>query len=152
MNLVSESSRLPSMSPAAIDRVRVFEAKALLLEQTELQTQHVLHGGMYARTIVLPTGTFITGALIKKATMLIIQGHVIIHIGDKSIELEGYNVVPASSNRKQAFMAIKTTWMTMLFPSEAKVVSVAEEEFTDEAHTLISRKQDAINHIIVTGE
>lgn len=143
---------LPSMNQEAIDKVRFLESLSLEIPQIDIPTLHVFHGGMYARTIMIPAGIMLTGALIKIATMLIIQGDVIVYIGDKNIEFHGYNVLPASADRKQAFLAQSDTYLTMIFPSNAKTIEIAEEEFTDESNLLISRKNSLNNRIIITGE
>ena len=82
----------------------------------------------------------LTGALIKIATLLIAHGDVEVFIGDSTLELNGYNVLPASANRKQAFMTKSETHLTMVFPSQAKTVEEAENEFTDEVDALMSRR------------
>lgn len=142
---------IPAMSKMAIEKVRELELMALQMPQEDINTSHVIHGGMYARSIIIPAGVMVTGALIKIATMLIVHGHVIVYIGDDSIELNGYNVLPASANRKQAFLAKSDTYMTMIFPSDAETIKDAEEQFTDEVNRLISRNCGD-NHIVVTGE
>jgi hypothetical protein len=128
------------MSDAAIDKVRQFESQALSMPQIDIPTSHVIHAGMYARTIMIPAGTILTGALIKIATILIINGNVIAYIGSETIEFTGYNVLPASENRKQAFLAKTDTYLTMIFPTDVDNINDAEEQFTDEADMLISRK------------
>ena len=144
-------SAIAPMTPEAIDKVRQLEARTAELEQVEIQTDHVLHGGMYARTIRIPAGVLLTGAHIKRATMLVISGHVTVFIGAGTIEITGYQVLPASASRKQAFLAHADTFVTMLFPSEAASVEAAEHEFTDEADRLLSRRQ-ACESITITGE
>ena len=139
------------MTPEAIDKVRHLEARTAELEQVEIPTDHVLHGGMYARTIKIPAGVLLTGAHIKRTTMLVISGHVTVFVGEGSIEIAGYQVLPASAGRKQAFLAHTDTFVTMLFPSEAATVEAAENEFTDEADRLLSRRQ-ACESITITGE
>lgn len=139
------------MTPEAIDKVRQLEARTAELEQVEIPTDHVLHGGMYARTIKIPAGVLLTGAHIKRATMLVISGHVTVFVGEGSIEIAGYQVLPASAGRKQAFLAHADTFVTMLFPSEAASIEAAENEFTDEADRLLSRRQ-ACESITITGE
>lgn len=148
--LALPSMRIPAMSPQALGRVRAFEAAMMELPQEELATSHLIHGGMYARSITLPVGVVLTGAEIKLATVLIISGHVTVHLGDDSVELTGYHVLPASKGRKQAFVAHADTHMTMLFPSEAQSTEQAEQQFTDESERLMSRH--GINHIHITGE
>lgn len=143
---------IPSMSDMAIDKVRYLEDVSLLRQQVDISTQHVIHGGMYARTIMIPAGVLLTGVLIKIATILIVNGNVIAYVGDKTIELNGYNVLQASAHRKQAFVAKTDTYLTMIFPSDAISIKEAEEEFTDESSVLISRNNDAENHVTITGE
>ena len=144
-------SAIAPMTPEAIDKVRQLEARTAELEQVDIPTDHVLHGGMYARTIKIPAGVLLTGAHIKRATMLVISGHVTVFIGAGTIEITGYQVLPASAGRKQAFLAHADTFVTMLFPSEAASVEAAEHEFTDEADRLLSRRQ-ACESITITGE
>lgn len=144
-------SAIAPMTPEAIDKVRQLEARTAELEQVEIPTDHVLHGGMYARTIMIPAGVLLTGAHIKRATMLVISGHVTVFIGAGTIEITGYQVLPASAGRKQAFLAHADTFVTMLFPSEAASIEAAEHEFTDEADRLLSRRQ-ACESITITGE
>lgn len=148
--LALSTNRLPAMVPDAIAKVRELEAAVLELPQVRIATSHVIHGGMYSRTICVPAGCVLTGALIKIATLLIVCGTATVFIGDQALVLEGYNVVPASAGRKQAFLAHSDTYLTMLFPSDAQTIEAAEAQFTDEAALLFSRVGE--NVITVTGE
>lgn len=145
-------NRIPAMSDVAIEKVRAVETAVLKMPQIDIGTYHVLHGGMYARTIMIPAGALITGALIKVATLLIINGHTKVFLDDETAEISGYHVLAASANRKQAFLALTDTWLTMIFKSDAKTHTQAENEFTDEGDLLMTRKDGAINRITVTGE
>ncbi len=121
------------------------------MEQILIPTTHHFHAGLYARTIRIPKGVVITGALIKISTMLIVSGHASVFVGGDVIDLRGYNVLPASAGRKQVFLAHVDTDLTMIFPSRAATVDEAEAEFTDETDLLMSRDQQE-NLIIITGE
>lgn len=146
------SSRITAMTPAAIDKVGRLQAVTIDMPQSDIATQHIIHGGMYARTITIPAGVLLTGSLIKLATMLIFNGHAIVYTGDdQSITLVGYNVIAASAGRKQVFMAIQDTELTMIFPTDAKTVEEAEMQFTDDYELLLSRRQGN-DSIIITGE
>ena len=150
--LVAIHEYLPSMSEHSISKVRQIEALNAQVPQIDIGTSHVIHGGMYSRTIMIPAGVLLTGALIKIATLLIVQGDVLVYIGDKTIELSGYNVLPASANRKQAFVTKTDTYLTMIFPTDARNIKDVEMEFTDESDVLISRKDSSNNEINITGE
>lgn len=138
------NAAIPPMSPEAIGVVSMLESAMLDKEQVPLTTWHSLHGGTYTRTICIPAGVLLTGALIKVQTTLIVSGHCHVYIGDKSCELQGYNVVPASAGRKQAFMAITDTWLTMMFKTDAASVEEAETQFTDEYEQLGSRRDPSV--------
>ena len=127
------------------------ESHLLGIEQVAIQTHHHFHAGLYSRTIRIPAGVMITGALIKIPTLLIVSGHVSVFIGGKSIELVGYHVVPGQAGRKQVFLAHADTDLTMTFATLAKTVEEAESEFTDQPTALMSRQQSN-DLITTTGE
>ena len=140
---------IPAMSAHAIDNVRRLEAASLAeMPQVVLAVDHALHAGMYARTVTIPANGLITGVLIKIATLLILQGDAIVYIGDDGEDatghtrITGYHVLRAGAGRKQAFLALAETHLTMLFPTGAKTVEEAEAEFTDEVHMLQSRRAE----------
>lgn len=145
-------TRIPAMTMQAIDNVRQLENYSFKRPQVQIETSHLLHAGLYARTICVPAGVMLTGAFIRIPTTLLICGECTVYLGDKSQLVSGYCVLPASSHRKQAFVAHKDTYLTMVFATGAQTVEAAEEEFTNEAHLLFSRNADAVNHIIITGE
>lgn len=152
MGELAPSVALPAMTEAAIEGVRRLAALDSERPQVDLDTQHVLHGGMYLRTVRLPPWTRMTGALIKIATTVIVQGDAAVWLGEESRFLLGYNVIPASARRKQAFFAFTETFITMVFPTDAKTIEEAERKFTEEASDLASRRADAKNVIVITGE
>lgn len=150
-DLTITTPSFPAMSAADVEKVGRLEANLRDMEQVPIQTTHHFHAGLYARTIRIPKGVVITGALIRIPTMLIVSGHVTVFIGGDTIELRGYHVLPASAGRKQVFLAHADTDLTMLFPSRAETVEEAEAEFTDETELLMSREQPG-NLTITTGE
>lgn len=152
LDLVVTSNRIPSMSNAAIDKVRQLEKITLQAPQVDIRTTHSLHSGVYTRTIMIPAGVILTGALIKIPTTLIVCGRTTVFIGDQPKDIDGYNVIAASANRKQAFVAHDDTYITMIFCTNAKTVEEAEEQFTDEAHLLSSRRPGSLNDFIITEE
>tara|TARA_R110000796_G_scaffold13731_1_gene44202 strand:- start:1243 stop:1566 length:324 start_codon:yes stop_codon:yes gene_type:complete len=107
---------------------------------------------MYSRTVRIPAGCAITGAVIKISTLLIIRGNATVYNGDAPVTVTGYAVLPASAGRKQAFVAHEDTDITMVFATQASSVEEAEDLFTDEGHTLASRHDPSSNTIIITGE
>lgn len=152
MSLAVQTNTLSGPSPEMLDKIRIYEANLAERPQIPIHTEHILHGGMYARTIRLGAGVEITGALMKVATILIVNGKCVMLAGDKGIGLEGFQVMAASKGRKQVFATVEDTEITMIFRTDAKTVEEAENEFTDEADRLMSRAQNGDDVIVVTGE
>jgi hypothetical protein len=150
--LALAGNTLPATTPDALAQVAVLQNVLLRAEQLAIRTEHVLHGGMYARTIRLAPEVVLTGALIKRATMLIVNGSTAVLVGDGWAELDGYYVIPASAGRKQVFVTRGTVEITMIFPTQAKTVEGAEAEFTDEVEMLLSRRLDGHDLVTITGE
>jgi hypothetical protein len=142
---------LPATSPEIRNKLIVAQQKLMMGEQVPIQTDHVIHGGMYARTVTMPPNTVLIGAHIKRATLVITVGSAKVLVGRDWADVDGYQVLPASADRKQIFISRGPFVITMLFPTQAKTVEEAEAEFTDEAELLLSRKQD-LNSITITGE
>lgn len=144
---------IPAMTPKAIANIEAVERTMLELPQVPIKTLHVLHAGMYTRSILLPAGTMLTGALIKIPTMLTISGDVVVSFGEaQGMRITGTQVFPASAGRKQAFAANQDTTITMTFPTRATSIEEAEAEFTDQNDMLMSRRDPELNTIIITGE
>lgn len=142
---------LPAMSSVDVEKVRGLESILLELEQVPIKTEHHFHAGLYSRTIRIPAGVMITGALIRIPTLLIVSGHATVYIGGESRELCGYQLLPGQAGRKQVFLAHADTALTMVFASEAKTVEQAEAEFTEETDLLMSRQHGG-DLTVITGD
>lgn len=151
-NVVAFKPRITAMSKQAIENVRALEAISKTVEQIRIETIHAIHGGMYARTILLPAGTVLTGAHVNVPTMVIVNGDATVYANEESYRFQGHHVLPASAGRKQAYVAHENTWITMVYATAATTVEEAENELTDEPEILMSRQPGAVNHTIITGE
>ena len=125
------------------DMAAVLETERRIADgpQILLRTENVFHAGLYARTIMVPRGVTIAGALIVIPTLLIVSGDVDVIIGRETTRITGYAVLEGQAGRKQAFHAHADTHLTMLFATDAQDVTDAEEQFTDEAGRLGSRRE-----------
>lgn len=129
-------------TPEHVQKV-IVEAREKIIasgEEVDIPVEHFLHAGMYARTIRVPAGKVIFGALIKIPTTVIVHGHTRVLVGEEVEVLTGYNVIQAGPGRMQVFVAISDIEITMMFATTAKTVEEAEQEFTDEYQLLQSRR------------
>jgi hypothetical protein len=144
--------RLPAPSPEALDLIMNAQAFFLSLPQIPTPTEHILHGGMYARTIRMLEGDAVVGSLIKLPTLVILNGACSVLAGDRVAEYEGYNLIAGSSGRKSVFLARGDVELTMIFPTSARTIEDAENEVFAEADLLMSRTDDSLDTVVITGE
>ena len=141
MNIVKrqDSMLVPTMTAEQVHRVEELEGKLLSLTQADVETHHVIHAGIYSRTMCGKKNHMYTGGLLKIPTMLIISGDVSIYIGSSVVRKTGFHVLIGDVGRKQAFFCHEDTDMTMLFSTKARTVEEAENECTDDTGKLLSR-------------
>lgn len=141
---------LPPATQETIDKIGVIEDRIRQYPQIEFVTEHVFHAGMYARTVRISPGIVFTSVLIKIPTLLIVHGCCDMLAGDEWVRLDGYNILPANSGRKQIYVTRTEVELTMIFPSDVQTVEEAEAQFTDDGDNLLSRTQTD-DLVIVTG-
>ena len=152
MTALATNNKIAVMSESAIEKVRLVQDAMLELPQIDLPVHHILHGGLYSRSLVIPAGVAIAGAFIQVPTTLVVSGNVTVYANDQAYEIDGYQVLVASAGRKQVFVAHTDTNMTMTFATDATTVEDAENEFTSEPDLLASRRHKDLNTTIITGE
>lgn len=149
--LATSHFALPSTSPEELSLAALVHDECLKHQQIPIHTDHLIHAGMYARTITMPPRTVLVGTLIQIPTTVIMVGTAMVRIGEEWVKVEGYAVLPASAGRKQMFISESAFIITMIFPTDAHTVEEAEEQFTSETALLLSRRQN-LNKVAITGE
>jgi hypothetical protein len=146
------TAALTPPSQATLEKLARAQELILAQPQVPVATEHLLHGGMYARTIRLIPGEWMIGSLIRLATTLIVHGDCTVVIGDETLDLSGYNVIPGCAGRKQLFLTHSVVEMTMIFPTSSTTIEEAENEIFSESEQLMSRKDNSMDTIVVTGQ
>lgn len=123
------------------DPVSRLEALLLDVPQRSLNTSHVVHGGMCARTILIPAGTVLTGARTNKHNMCILSGDITVTTDQGPRRLTGFHVIPASAGLKRAGIAHADTYWTTVWPTDLADIEAIEDEMTDESTRLQTRQQ-----------
>ena len=108
--------------------------------QVDLGTSHVVHGGMCARTVFIPAGTILTGALTNCDNICVVQGDITVTAGDDVKRLTGFNVLPAEKGAKRAGYAHSDTWWTCIWPTQLTDITEIEDEMTSESSMLQTRR------------
>ena len=139
-NALSLLGGMPSVAA-----VRELEAHLLTLPQVDLATNHVIHGGMCARTILIPAGVVLTGALTNCDNVCIVCGDITVTTDEGPQRLAGYHVLPAKAGAKRAGVAHADTWWTTIHRTELANIADIENEMTDESAGLGSRRNILLN-------
>lgn len=142
-------STLPALTKKQLGQINAIQAAELQKPQIKIFTKHVLHAGLYSRTVTVSAGIQITGCLVKIPTLVVVSGDCWVNVGDAPRRLTGHHVLTARGHRKQAFQAIADTAITMIFATKAKTVDQAEKEFTDEWRMLASARDPTMNETII---
>ena len=122
------------------ERVRELEDHLAQLPQIALPTSHLVHAGMYARTVFIPAGTVLTGALTLQDNVCVMHGGITVTTDDGPQVLEGFHVLPALAGSKRAGVAHLDTWWTTLWTTDLEDVGAIEESLTPEADRLQTRR------------
>ncbi len=122
--------------------IRKVERHLLELPQCHMATTHVVHGGMYARTIFIPAGTMLTGAEMLKDNICVVCGDITVTTHDGAKRLTGFHVIPANSGLKRAGLAHADTWWTSIWKTDRTEVKDIEDEATNEANMLGTRRNE----------
>lgn len=107
--------------------------------QVDLQTQHMVFAGMYARTILIPKGVMLTGALTKMDNVCVILGDITVTTDEGTQRLTGYHMIKAQAGAKRAGIAHEDTFWTTLIPTNLTDIQEIEAAMTDEADKLQTR-------------
>ena len=123
-------------TPESVHRL---EDALLQLPQVDLQTQMLVHGGMSARTIFIPGGTVLTGALTNLDNVCVVVGDITVTTDAGLRRLTGVNVLPALAGAKRAGIAHDDTWWITLHRTDLTDPQAIEDEMTGEAYRLQTR-------------
>ncbi|MBQ8091249.1 MAG: hypothetical protein IJ233_10955 [Pyramidobacter sp.] len=123
---------VPACTAQTLAVVRQFEDFLKTLPQVRLTRENLLHAGCYCRTLYVPAGLVLTGALMKLPTILIVSGHVLMTVGNQVQDVEGYRVMACEAGRKTAFRTLADTVITCVFATNAASYEEAVGQMTDD--------------------
>jgi hypothetical protein len=123
-----------------LESIREFERFVMKFPQVQLETSSILHGGMCARTIMIPAGLVCTGALVKIESIAIMNGDITMITDDGPKRFTGWHVFAANSGIKRVGVTHQDTYWTTVFKTDAESVAQAEDDFTSESEMLQTRR------------
>ena len=130
----------PLTGMASVQSVQELERILLAAPQVHLATSHLVHGGMCARTILIPAGTVLTGAQSRIDNICIAHGDIDVTTDQGVVRVTGYCVLPAHAGFKRAGVAHADTYWTTIWPTALTDLDDIEDEFTPESGMLQTRR------------
>ena len=123
------------------------------LPQVQIDTQHHLVSGMYARTVFIPAGVVITGCTHKTDHISILSGDATLTLSDSVERITGYNVLPTKKGMTRAIFAHSDCWLTTICKTEHSELANIEDAQVEEAQTLQTRNPELPqNKLILIGD
>lgn len=110
-------------------RERVFELEAVIeeMDQVELPIQHDFCDGIYARTMVIPAGTILTGAIHSQEGFFVLRsGTLVITTPNGPIMMGAGEMIKTSPGAKRAGVAITNVVVTEFLKNEENAM---DEQF-----------------------
>jgi hypothetical protein len=122
------------------ESVRQLEDCLIDLPQVDLGVSHVVHGGMCARTGMIPAGTVLTGAMTNCDNICVIHGDITVTTDDGPMRLTGFHVLPAKAGAKRVGVAHADTHWSTLFVTDKTDIQDIEDQMTGESNRLLTRR------------
>lgn len=125
-------STVPACTSDMLKATRALETFLKQLPQVYLEPEEILHAGCYVRTVRVPKGIILTGALIKAPTVLIVSGKMRMTVGNEVKVVDGYEIFQGAKGRKTVFESLEDAVITMFFATDAPDFKSALGEVVDE--------------------
>lgn len=136
----------PLPSTPTREQITRFEAVLLELERdgagVQLDTWHHFADGLVARTILIPAGTYLTGAPHKAEHLNVCFGDIEVWTEHGMRRLTGYHVIPSLPGAKRVGRTFADTWWTTvhLNPTNERDVALLEDALVEQSDQLQSRR------------
>lgn len=150
-----ETEVLPLRGEYMRAQVQMLEDHLLALpkeQQVFFDTLHDLSGGIYARTIFIPAGTRLTGAIHNKDHINVVVGDITVLTEDGPQRLTGHFVLPTRAGMKRAGIAHADTIWTTLVRTDLTNIEEIEDEITPESAKLQTRRNDSCGSAALEAE
>ncbi len=133
-------------SPAEIarqvsrDKIKRLEQFLLQLPQIDLQTKHYLSHGLYAREILIPAGTTLTGAAHKLDHINVCHGDITVWTEDGMKRLTGHHTMSSRAGAKRVGFAHVDTYWTTIHRTDLTDIEAIEQLLFEECELLQTRR------------
>jgi len=132
----------PIAERAVREKIEALESEWSKLPQVEIPVVHRFSGGIYAREIIIPADTFLTGKIYKDDHFdVMVYGDITVTSDDGRKRLTGFNIFPGKRGKKRAGYAhSETKWITFCASPEMN-----DEDYIDHLTSTSFSEHSKIN-------
>ncbi len=128
---VAVAQAFPPVVPSAPTREQIIKLETALakMPQLEIKTNHYHVNGLYAREILIPAGTILTGKVHKAEHLNIVsQGEIVVWTEGGMKRIKAPFVLPSYPGAKRVGLAIvDTVWVTIHATDKVDLAELEEE-------------------------
>lgn len=140
---------LPELLPNLPSRAQIDRLEACVLEAEQqghavrIDDWHTFADGLVARTILIPAGTVLTGAVHKAEHLNVCHGDISVWTEQGMRRLTGYHVLSSLPGAKRVGLAFADTWWTTIHlnPDNKRDIAELEDALVEDAHRLQNRRE-----------
>ena len=115
------------------ERVNALKTELLKMDQIELPTQHLFHGGMYCRQVWRPAGCTIVGKVHKKEHFyMVVVGTVVVTTEDGAQELTAPALLCSKPGTQRAVFAVTDAMCMTIHRTDSETVEGAADELVED--------------------
>jgi hypothetical protein len=153
VDMIIESASGPIATQHVRHKIEALEAEWKKLPQVEIPVVHRQTGGIYAREIIIPADTFLTGRIYKGDHFdVMIYGDITVTSDEGRKRLEGFNLFEGVRGKKRAgYTHSETKWITFCACGE-----MDEDDYLDhltvESFDDLDKERDRLDYALVLEE
>lgn len=116
--MLAELQKTEAAIPAQHLAIYLLEAELLKLPQVDMPVEHEFCSGLYARTMRIPAGTVLTGAVhAGECFMVVRSGDIVITTDSGAREFTSGDIVKSKAGTKRAGVALTDAVLTTFHPN-----------------------------------
>ena len=115
---MNQTELVSLFSNPSLKKVDAYEKALSEMPQVDLKTTHSISGGVYSRTIFIPAGVSLVGAVHSRDHINVMCGDITVTTDDGMKRLVGYNVFPTQAGMKRvgyAHLDPYSGWLSLLY-------------------------------------
>lgn len=142
LTAIESAAQAPALPDSPPTREQIERLAGCLehMPQVDLQTQHAINGGMYARTIFIPAGCTLVGAAHKTDHLNVMVGDITVWTEQGMKRLQGFHVLPTKAGAQRAGHAHADTWWTTICRTDETEIAAIEADLVEQPERLQTRR------------